>query len=230
LQGSTPATQPNTSDSKAPITADNLIGDYIRLGPIGTALLPSDRPRVVLIDEIDKSDIDLPNNLLNIVEEGEFAIPELLRLRREKRVVEVFPADGDKKVPVFDGWIRCREFPLIILTSNDEREFSPAFLRRCLRLRIQNPDKIKLARILESHMPVKRDIPADEKGRVLAAHDEIIELFLQKRSEGEMATDQLMNAVFMAAGGMAAQDSDKERKELIERLLQPLSGREPGSG
>src|SRR5262249_24910117 len=47
------------------------IGDYIRLGPLGTALIPAQRPRVLLIDEIDKSDIDLPNDLLNVLEEGE---------------------------------------------------------------------------------------------------------------------------------------------------------------
>ena len=46
------------------------IGDYIRLGPLGTALLPYERPRVLLIDEIDKSDIDLPNDLLTIFELG----------------------------------------------------------------------------------------------------------------------------------------------------------------
>lgn len=56
------------------------IGRYLRLGPLGTALLPSRRPRVLLIDEIDKSDIDLPNDLLNIFEEGAFEIPELTRL------------------------------------------------------------------------------------------------------------------------------------------------------
>jgi len=39
------------------------IGQYIRLGPLGTAFLPSEHPRVLLIDEIDKSDIDLPNDL-----------------------------------------------------------------------------------------------------------------------------------------------------------------------
>ena len=47
---------------------------------LGTALLPSRRPRVLLIDEIDKSDIDLPNDLLNIFEEGEYYFPEFARL------------------------------------------------------------------------------------------------------------------------------------------------------
>src|SRR5262249_38762577 len=59
------------------------IGRYIRLGPLGTALLPSDKPRVLLIDEIDKSDIDLPSDLLHVFEEGEFTIKELERLRAD---------------------------------------------------------------------------------------------------------------------------------------------------
>lgn len=52
----------------------NRIGKYITLGPLGTALLPSERPRVLLIDEIDKSDVDLPNDLLHVFENGEYTI------------------------------------------------------------------------------------------------------------------------------------------------------------
>ncbi len=51
------------------------IRSYVRLGPLGTALMPTDRPRVLLVDELDKSDIDLPNDLLDVFEEGEFKIP-----------------------------------------------------------------------------------------------------------------------------------------------------------
>ena len=59
------------------------IEKYITLGPLGTALLPSEKPRILLIDEIDKSDIDLPNDLLTIFEEGRFEIPELVRIKKE---------------------------------------------------------------------------------------------------------------------------------------------------
>jgi MoxR-like ATPase len=225
LQEASPSSTSNPKESKAASAAARGIGEYIRLGPLGTALLPSERPRVVLIDEIDKSDIDLPNDLLNIFESGEFTIPELVRLRGELNVVGVLPADGEEKVPVSGGWVRCREFPIVILTSNAEREFSPAFLRRCLRLRIQNPSKPKLGRILESQMPMG-NVSQDERGRELAARNDIVELFLQKRLEGEMATDQLMNAVFMASGSFAAPGSDRERTQLIARLLQPLSSQD----
>ena len=58
------------------------IGNYIRLGALGTAMCCSEKPRVLLIDEIDKSDIDLPNDLLNIFEDGYFIIKELQRLKK----------------------------------------------------------------------------------------------------------------------------------------------------
>lgn len=81
---------------------DNLdrIGKYITLGPLGTALLPSKTPRVLLIDEVDKSDIDLPNDLLHVFEEGEFKISELFRIADEKEVVTVQTAytDGQRAI------------------------------------------------------------------------------------------------------------------------------------
>ena len=73
---------------------DKDIGRYIQLGALGTALLPAKRPRVLIIDEIDKSDINLPNDLLNLFEEGKFEIPELARIAKEKSKVEVRTHDG----------------------------------------------------------------------------------------------------------------------------------------
>jgi MoxR-like ATPase len=76
------------------------VGRYIRLGPLGTALLPGKWPRVLLIDEIDKSDVDLPNDLLHVFEEGSFPIPELARVPKKQRgaKAEVFPHDADEPV------------------------------------------------------------------------------------------------------------------------------------
>ncbi len=71
------------------------IGKYIRLGPLGTALLPVTnlkRPRILLIDEIDKSDIDLPNDLLHAFEEGRYRIPELERIKEALPSVPVSTA------------------------------------------------------------------------------------------------------------------------------------------
>jgi MoxR-like ATPase len=131
------------------------IGDYIRLGPLGTALLPSKKPRILIVDEIDKSDIDLPNDLLYVFEEGQFDISELLRIEEVKPSVTVRTAYRDKQENTFDdgyqikqgktdiigGKVVCEEFPLMILTSNGERDFPPPFLRRCVRLTMEEPDR-----------------------------------------------------------------------------------------
>ncbi len=70
------------------------LGRFITLGAIGTAFVaPPGAPRVVLIDEIDKSDIDLPNDLLHVLEEGEFTITELARHADREASIRVNTAD-----------------------------------------------------------------------------------------------------------------------------------------
>ncbi|NWF30495.1 AAA family ATPase, partial [Streptomyces sp. PKU-EA00015] len=116
------------SDAQLPGSDSHDIGRYLRLGPLGTALLPTVLPRVLLIDELDKGDMDLPNDLLNALEEGEFALPELERLT-DRDEVEVRTDDGTA-VPVRGGRVRCRAFPVVVMTSNDQRDFPAALLRR----------------------------------------------------------------------------------------------------
>lgn len=186
------------------------IGKYLRLGPLGTALLPSRRPWALLVDEIDKADIDLPNDLLNIFEEGEFEIPELARLDAPR--IEVRSHLGDETFPIREGRVRCFEFPFVVLTNNGEREFPPPFLRRCLRLDIAEPDEDRLARIVEAHLGAE----------VATAARPLIEDFLARRSVGSVATDQLLNAVYLVTqGGMPAGDDHRQR--LIDALLRELS-------
>ncbi|MEA5464604.1 AAA family ATPase [Leptothoe sp. PORK10 BA2] len=219
------------------------IGKYITLGPLGTALLPSDKPRILLIDEIDKSDIDLPNDLLSIFEEGWFEIPELDRIKEIAPNVRVRTAYSDPDEPstwndngyytVPNGRISCRAFPLVILTSNGERDFPPAFLRRCLRLRMPQPDKAMLGRIVAAHLDAEYDQLANEYGEVVAQErkkaatdirDELIQTFLERRQEGDLATDQLLNAIFMVTRDRSPVGSS--RKRLIKSLLKNLTSAE----
>jgi len=93
------------------VTKDPDIGQFIRLGPVGTAMLPTVYPRVLLVDEIDKSDIDLPNDLLHVFEEGRYEIPELTRISAEQPEVDVLPADSDAKVTITEGRVACQVFP-----------------------------------------------------------------------------------------------------------------------
>ena len=187
------------------------IGGYVRLGPLGTALLPSARPRVLLVDELDKSDIDLPNDLLNILEEGEFRIPELERIADRAQEVQVLSDDG-VKVTVRDGRVRCSAFPFIVLTSNGERDFPAPLLRRCIHLRLQPPDRERLVAMVRAHFG---ETSADSR-----VPEDIIDMFLD-RSPGEVrAADQLLNAVYLT--GIAAPDDLGTRVRLAEQLMQPL--------
>jgi MoxR-like ATPase len=199
---------------------DNLaeIGKYINLSSLGTALLPSDKPRVLLIDEIDKSDIDLPNDLLHIFEEGEFEIPELRRIADKLDRVEVQTAYKDQKATIEKGRIRCTSFPFVILTSNGERDFPPPFLRRCIRLNIQEPDKTELEEIVKAHLNLKED---DKLPQI--AHD-LIEDFFKKRQNGELATDQLLNAVYLVTRENSPTGTTKD--DLIDKILKYLDSSE----
>ncbi|MFE2164390.1 AAA family ATPase [Streptomyces sp. NPDC059447] len=193
--------------------APSEIGHYLRLGPLGTALLPWRVPRVLLIDEIDKGDADFPNDLLHVFEEGEFTIRELARLRRPTSTV--MTADDEGWVELTRGRVRCHEFPLVVMTSNGEREFPQAFLRRCIRLEIQRPDRNKLARLLAAHLPAS-GAPAK------AVCEELITEFLRKQDDdgAELANDQLLNAALLAG---RLWDDPKEHALIVDHLLRPLN-------
>ncbi len=168
---------------------DRNIGEYIQLGPIGTAFLPSLFPRVLLIDEIDKSDINLPNDLLNLFEEGEFEISELARLSKYlgDRPVTVRTKDDNIDAPVKNGRINCSTFPFIIMTSNAERGFPPAFLRRCLRVDMPQPEQEELTAI------VKAQLNLDNKQT-----KELIKYFTDSINDGNnLAIDQLLNIILL---------------------------------
>jgi MoxR-like ATPase len=190
------------------------IGKYIRLGPLGTAFLESDKPRILLIDEIDKSDIDLPNDLLHIFEEGEFGLPELERIADEQPEVWVQTAYRDEDEPTHEatvkierGRVRCQQFPFVILTSNAEREFPPAFLRRCLRLDIEQPSEERLRQIVATQLDAK----------LAEAAKSLIGEFYKRRESGggDRATDQLLNAVYLIT-------QQKAPEGLIDKLFRPL--------
>ncbi|MDX3068610.1 MoxR family ATPase [Streptomyces sp. ND04-05B] len=188
---------------------DSELQDHLRLGPLGTALLPYTRPRALLIDEIDKSDLDLPNDLLHILEEGEYEIPELVRAARHTSSAPVMVDGTDTRVTVTRGRVRCRAFPFIVMTSNGEREFPPAFLRRCVRLELPQPRGAHLEEIVHAHL-----------GEPSAYTQELIARFLERGTDGELATDQLLNAIYLTGvSGIEATSRD----ELAEYLMPYLS-------
>jgi MoxR-like ATPase len=104
------------------------IAKYIKLGPLGEALAAPARV-VLLIDEIDKADIEFPNDLLHELDVMRFRIDETGR--------EVV----------------AQERPIVVITSNNEKELPDAFLRRCVFHYIQFPDRELMAEIVRVHHP-----------------------------------------------------------------------------
>ncbi len=101
---------------------------YIRLGPLGRVFAAEQR-HVLLIDEIDKADLEFPNDLLRELDEMRFTIMET----------------GEEIV--------ARQRPFVIITSNNEKELPDAFLRRCIFHFIEFPDVPLMRRIVAVHHP-----------------------------------------------------------------------------
>ncbi len=104
------------------------IRNYIVRGPLWEAF-ESESPAVVLIDEIDKADIEFPNDLLRELDRMEFYVYETQQL------------------------VKARHRPTIIITSNNEKELPDAFLRRCFFHYIRFPDKDTMQSIVDVHFP-----------------------------------------------------------------------------
>ena len=101
---------------------------YVKLGKLGEAF-SCDEQAVLLIDEIDKADLEFPNDLLWELDRMEFYIPET------------------------DRMIQAKQRPIVIITSNAEKELPDAFLRRCIFHYIDFPDQNLLAEIVRVHYP-----------------------------------------------------------------------------
>jgi MoxR-like ATPase len=206
------------------------IGEYIKLGALGTAFLPSFLPRVLLIDEIDKCDLNLPNDLLNLFEEGEFEIEELVRRSSKPQVdskqdspastetkttFSIYTNDKSIKAEITEGRVSCYAFPIIVMTSNGERDFPPAFKRRCLRVRMPAPDRDVLQEIVKAHFG--NGFFEDKQTEIL----QLIEYFKPDDTKSEeRATDQLLNTIYLLTREVTSQGEEKESlKEMLCRRL-----------
>ncbi|MDU1142256.1 AAA family ATPase [Aeromonas rivipollensis] len=159
------------------------IHHYIRRGKLWQAFCAEQRP-VLLIDEIDKADIEFPNDLLLELDRMEFDVYET----------------GER--------VKARQRPVVIITSNNEKELPDAFLRRCFFHYIRFPDKAEMQAIVQLHHP-------DLKESLLA---EAMELFFELR----------------AVEGLRKRPSTSELLDWIRLLLaddiapEALRSREPG--
>ena len=116
------------------------VRNYIKKGKLWEAF-ESDERVILLIDEIDKADIEFPNDLLRELDRMEFYVYETREL------------------------VRARHRPIIIITSNNEKELPDAFLRRCFFHYIRFPDEETMTRIVGVHYPsLKRELLAEALG------------------------------------------------------------------
>jgi MoxR-like ATPase len=128
--------------------------DYRRFGPLGQAFRVKERPAVVLIDEIDKADLDFPNDLLAVLDDPwEFRIPET----------------DEPPIAIHDPELR----PIVFITSNKEKGNLPApFLRRCLYFYLKFPTE-QLQAIVDAHY---RDKVAPDPQMVETAISQFLEV------------------------------------------------------
>jgi MoxR-like ATPase len=194
---------------------DNL--DYITFNALGLAILRSraraeveawlpagaahDGPRrsVVLIDEVDKAPRDFPNDLLHEVDNLAFRVPEL-------RNCEI----------AAERTLR----PILVLTSNSEKNLPDAFLRRCIFFNIPSPDRGRLVEIVRSRVSGFRD----GSGRLL---DSALDFFLELRKQGlrkPPSTAELINWLqAMAEGGAALDHPIGAQRPVLDASLSALA-------
>jgi MoxR-like ATPase len=144
---------------------------YIKLGPLGRAFASSQRV-VLLIDEVDKADLEFPNDLLHEIDRMRFVIPET----------------GDEVV--------ASQRPVVIITSNNEKELPDAFLRRCVFHFIDFPDQDLMKRIVRVHHPRVDDTLVDQA--VVAFYELRAVPRLRKRPSTSELVDWI--AVLMQSG------------------------------
>lgn len=127
---------------------------YIELEPLGYAIAQG-RPSVVLIDEVDKADIDFPNDLLDVLDRFEFDIEDLPR--KESRICQKKRGFGRHVKAPPDG-----VKPIVIITSNREKQLPEPFLRRCLYAQLDFPsDEAVLAEIVRKNLDARLDQISD---------------------------------------------------------------------
>ncbi len=164
------------------------IGNYIRKGKLWQAF-EAESKVVLLIDEIDKADIEFPNDLLQELDRMEFHVYET------------------------GATIRARHRPVVVITSNNEKELPDAFLRRCFFHYIRFPDAETLKRIVDVHYP-------GLKPRLL---DEALNQFLELRGvqglKKKPSTSELLDWLkLILAEDLSPEDLKRPAGEMLPRL------------
>ncbi|MGE0613843.1 MAG: AAA family ATPase [Hyphomicrobiales bacterium] len=167
------------------------IANYIRKGKLWEAFEMDRRP-VLLIDEIDKADIEFPNDLLQELDRMEFHVYETGRM------------------------VAARQRPVVIITSNNEKELPDAFLRRCFFHYIRFPDEDTMREIVEVHFP-------GLKQRLVS---EALKIFYEMREvpglKKKPSTSELLDWIKLLLNEDISPEALKERDP--RKLIPPLHG------
>ncbi len=169
----------------------NDIRNYIKRGPLWRCFESETRP-VLLIDEIDKADIEFPNDLLRELDRMEFYVYETQEV------------------------VKARHKPIIIITSNNEKELPDAFLRRCFFHYIRFPDRETMAQIVNAHYPgLKQELLR-----------EALEIFFELREvpglKKKPSTSELLDWLRLLMAEDIPPEALKENAK--RKLLPPLFG------
>ena len=178
-------------DSQLGDTRASDIGNYIKRGKLWEAFESEQRP-ILLIDEIDKADIEFPNDLLQELDRMEFYVYET------------------------DETIRAKIRPVVIITSNNEKELPDAFLRRCFFHYIKFPDIDTMSEIVEVHFP-------DIKKRLV---QEAMKIFFEVRDvpglKKKPSTSELLDWLKLLLNEEMTVEQLRERDP--RKLIPPLHG------
>lgn len=169
---------------------------YIQEGILAKAFKASTKgkPSIILIDEIDKADIDFPNDLLLEIEKYTFTIPET-----------------GEKIPTPE------EKPLVFITSNQERELPPAFLRRCIYFYIDFPDESNLITIVSQRFP---DAETQMVKNAVHTFMDMRGKMDKRNTQGEkkISTSELIDWFECMYELLKTENPDEEETKLIEKI------------
>ena len=167
------------------------IANYIKRGKLWEAFEAPQRP-VLLIDEVDKADIEFPNDLLQELDRMEFYVYEL------------------------DRTVKAAQRPVVIITSNNEKELPDAFLRRCFFHYIRFPDEDTMRAIIDAHFP-------DVKQRLV---NEALKIFYDMRKvpglKKKPSTSELLDWLKLLLTDDIDPETLKQRDPA--KLIPPLAG------
>ena len=167
------------------------ISNYIRKGKLWEAFTAPEVP-VLLIDEIDKADIEFPNDLLQELDRMEFHVYETKET------------------------VRAAERPIVVITSNNEKELPDAFLRRCFFHYISFPDRATMERIVEVHYPGLKDALVREALNVFYDMREVPGL------KKKPSTSELLDWIKLLLNEDISPETLRERDP--RKLIPPLHG------